>query len=203
MSLGTLVLAAQWPDLLWPTLLLLGAEHVEISSDGRWPPLQFTQYPISHSLATTLGWAVLFGIVFYAVRRNLRGAVICAAAVLSHWLLDWLVHMPDLPLVPGSASRVGLGLWASPKLALAIELTLFATGWWLYVRATVAADTLGRVGAWVFPAVLILIQIGNAFGSAPPNDSAVAWVGQAQWLLVGWAYRLDAHRSRQPLASRL
>ena len=57
-SLGTLILAAQFIDLIWPTLVLLGIERVNIISDGsRYPPLDFVYYPYSHSLLMVAGWA--------------------------------------------------------------------------------------------------------------------------------------------------
>ncbi|HEX6361785.1 MAG TPA: hypothetical protein VFZ93_02430, partial [Albitalea sp.] len=111
-SLGTLFLAAQFIDLLWPTLLLAGVERVEIRP-GANPPLAFVHYPVSHSLVAVLGWAALIGGLHFGLRRRLRAALVVGAAVLSHWVLDLLVHEPDLPLAPGAA-RVGLGLWHWP-----------------------------------------------------------------------------------------
>ena len=101
-SLGTLIMAAQFVDLLWPIFLLLGIEHVRINpGDTAYTPLDFYDYPVSHSLLTGIGWAIVFGAVYYAIRRSARNAWILAACVLSHWLLDLIVHRPDLPLVPG------------------------------------------------------------------------------------------------------
>src|SRR6186997_1593750 len=106
-SLGTLFLAAQFIDLLWPILLLLGVERVRIAPGiTTVTPLDFEYYPISHSLAAVLGWAVLVGGASFLVRRETRGALIVAALVVSHWFLDLLMHRPDLPLVPGGSSRV-------------------------------------------------------------------------------------------------
>ena len=98
-SLGTLFLAAQFIDLLWPTLLLLGIERVNIRTNGKqYPPLDFVYYPYSHSLLAVMIWAVLFAAVYYAIRRSRIGAVVLGLAVISHWLLDLIVHYPDLPL---------------------------------------------------------------------------------------------------------
>jgi hypothetical protein len=72
-SLGTLILAAQFLDFLWPAFVLLGIEHVKISPGiTNVSPLDFTDYPISHSLLMATVWAVLFGGIYYALRRNLR-----------------------------------------------------------------------------------------------------------------------------------
>lgn len=193
-SLGTLFLSAQFLDLLWPTLLLAGIEQVEIVPAGDGPPLRFTHYPISHSLMLVAAWAILFGAVYYGIARNVRGALVCAAGVLSHWLLDLLVHFPDLPLGPGGSSRLGFGLWRSLPVSLGLELGVFAVGGWLYLQATEAADRVGRIGLWSLALFLLAIQLGNVFGSPPPSVAAVAWVGQAQWLLVLWGYWVDRHR---------
>jgi hypothetical protein len=194
-SLGTLFLAAQFVDLLWPTLLLVGLEHVEIRPGiTRVTPLDFTDYPISHSLAAVLLWAAAFGAVYFFVRRYRAGAWVCGLALVSHWLLDLLVHRPDLPLAPGLSVYAGFGLWNSLAATLLLEIGIFAVGVGLYLRTTTAMDRVGTVGLWGLVTILVLIYAGNVVGTPPPNAAAVAWVGQAQWLLVLWAYWIDRHR---------
>ena len=193
-SLGTFFVAAQLIDLIWPTLLLIGLETVAIRPGiTRVTPLDFLEYPITHSFLAVIGWAVLFGTVYFFARRYRVGALAVGAAVLSHWLLDFLTHRPDLPLYPGGA-RVGLGLWNSLWGTLVVELTLFAIGVWLYARTTRATDRAGSLGFWALVAFLLLIYVGNVFGEPPPSVVALAWVGQAQWLLVAWGFWLDRHR---------
>jgi hypothetical protein len=195
-SLGTLLLAAQFVDLLWPTLLLVGLEHAVVSpGDTRVTPLDFSDYPISHSLVMTLVWGAGFGAVYFLLRRYQRGAWVCGIAVVSHWLLDLIVHRPDLPLVPGLPVYAGLGLWNSLPLTLIVELGIFAVGIGLYVRTTTATDRVGTFGFWGLVALLVLIYGGNVFGQPPPSIAAVAWVGQAQWLLILWGYWIDRHRT--------
>jgi hypothetical protein len=194
-SLGSLFLAAQFVDLLWPTLLLLGVETVRIVPGiTRVTPLDFESYPISHSLAMGVVWAALVGAAYMAVRRDRTGAFVVAACVLSHWFLDFVVHRPDLPLTPAGDERVGLGLWFSLPATLALELGLFAAGFFVYVRATAARDRFGRIGPWALAAFLVLVYIANVFGPPPPSATAIAWAGQAQWLLVAFAYAIDRHR---------
>lgn len=194
-SLGTAFLAAQFVDLLWPTLLLLGLESVRIAPGATAvTPLIFEHYPISHSLVAVIGWALALGIAYWLARRNIRGAFIVAALVVSHWLLDAIVHVPDLPLLPGADAMAGLGLWQSKAATLAVEIPIFAAGVWLYVRSTRARDKAGRYGLMGLVAFLALAHAGNVFGAPPPSVTAIAWVGQAQWLLVAWAYWVDAHR---------
>jgi hypothetical protein len=195
-SLGTLFLAAQFIDLLWPVLLLLGVERVRISPGiTTVTPLEFEYYPISHSLAAVLGWAALLGGGHFLLRRRSRAALVLAALVVSHWFLDLVVHRPDLPLMPGAGRFFGLGAWSSLPLTLAIEVPVFLLGVWLYARATVAKDGRGSWGLWGLVAFLLAIYAGNLLGDPPPSVAAIAWLGQLQWLLVLWAYWIDRHRA--------
>ena len=117
-----------------------------------------------------------------------------AALVLSHWLLDLLVHRPDLPLLPWGGAVAGLRLWSSLPLTLALEVPLFAVGVGLYVRSTRAVDAAGRWGLLGLVLFLLVIYAANVGGSPPPSVAAIAWVGQLQWLLVLWGYWVDRHR---------
>jgi hypothetical protein len=194
-SLGTLFLASQFIDLLWPTLLLLGLETVTIVPGAtKLTPLEFTNYPISHSLLAVAGWSVLFGAVHFATRRNAWQAFVCASLVAGHWLLDLLTHQPDLALSPGGSIRVGLGLWNHPVFAISIEMLLFVGGLLLYLRTTIPLDRVGSLGLWSLVLFLTVIHIGNIIGPPPPSVRAIAWAGQAQWLLVAWGYWVDRHR---------
>jgi hypothetical protein len=196
LSLGTAFLAAQFLDLLWPTLLLLGAETVRIQPGATAvTPLAFEHYPWSHSLLMVLVWALAVGGVYGWMRGQLRGAVIVGLLVLSHWLLDALVHEPDLPLAPGVGTLVGLGLWNSRAGTLLAEVPIFLIGVWLYARSTRALDRIGAFGFVGLVLFLALVYVANLSGPPPPSVAAIAWVGQAQWLLVAWAYWVDAHRA--------
>ena len=198
-GLGVLFLAAQFVDLLWPTLLLMGVERVAIVPGiTRVTPLDFEHYPVSHSLVAVAGWGLLLGAAYYALFRKARAAVIVGALVLSHWVLDLVVHRPDLPLVPGGVERLGLGLWNSLPATLAVELALLGVGCWLYTRATRPADSAGRWGFVGLVAFLLVIQAANVLGPPPPSVAAIAWVGHAQWLLVLWAFWIDRHRVPAP-----
>src|SRR2546427_11833494 len=91
-SQGTLILGARFADLLWPILLLAGVEHVEIVPGiTKVSPFDFTDYPFSHSLLMLFLWSLLVGGIYYGVRRYQRGVLVIAAAVISHWLLDFIV----------------------------------------------------------------------------------------------------------------
>jgi len=195
-SLGTLFLAAQLVDLLWPTFLLVGWERVAISPGiTAVTPLDFEHYPITHSLAGAATWGVLLGLAYYAVTDRKREAAWVALLVVSHWGLDALVHRPDLPLSPFGPERIGLGLWDSMSLTIAVESIFFVGGLWLYARGTRAVDGVGRWSLFGLVAFLVIIQALNLAGGPPPSVQAIAWAGHAQWLLVIWAYWVDRHRA--------
>jgi membrane-bound metal-dependent hydrolase YbcI (DUF457 family) len=195
-SLGSLFLAAQFLDLLWPTLLLLGVERVRIvPGPTAVTPLLFEHYPISHSLIAVLGWAVLVALLYLLLRRERIGAGVLGMLVISHWVLDAIVHQADLPLFPGRATVIGLNAWSSLPLTLAIEVTVFGVGVWLYSYATWPKDAIGRWSLVALVVFLLGIYAGNLFGAPPPNTEAIAWVGQLQWLLVLWGYWIDKHRN--------
>ncbi|MGZ8372984.1 MAG: metal-dependent hydrolase [Rhodoplanes sp.] len=194
-NLGTLVAAALFLDLLWPALVLLGIERVNVDPGATvFTPLDFEHYPWSHSLLMALVWAAVFGGIYYAVRNYPRGAAVVALLVVSHWILDAPMHRPDLPLTPWSPIRVGAGLWNNVPLTLGIELVLFAFGAGLYAGATHARDTIGFWGFITFVFLLLAIYAANIVGPPPPDDMTVAWVGQAQWLFVLLAAWTDRHR---------
>jgi membrane-bound metal-dependent hydrolase YbcI (DUF457 family) len=195
-SLGTLFMAAQFIDLIWPILLLLGIERVEIDpGNTAFTPLNFVYYPFTHSLFGVLIWAVLFGAVYFAFRKNVRNALLLAGLVLSHWLLDLIVHRPDLPIIPWSEFKVGFDLWQSIALTLLVEGMIFAAGVLIYMRTTRAKDRVGSFGLWGLLVFLVVVYLLSAFGPPPDAVRPIAVVGLFQWLLVAWAYWVDRHRS--------
>jgi hypothetical protein len=194
-SLGTLFLASMLLDLLWPTLLLVGAERVRIVPGiTKVTPLDFEYYPISHSLLAVIGWAFLVSVVYQTIKRYPRGSIVLGLLVVSHWFLDVIVHRPDLQLAPGSNIKVGLDLWASLPGTVIVEMAIFVVGVSMYLRQTVAKDATGKLSLWALIITLIGIYLGNLFGPPPPNVAALAWVGQSQWLLIVWGYWVDRHR---------
>jgi membrane-bound metal-dependent hydrolase YbcI (DUF457 family) len=194
-SLGTYFLAAQFLDLLWPTFLLLGIEKAAITTDANSPiPLVFTHYPVSHSLLAVMGWGFLFGLIYFLVKKQAKAALLLGVMVVSHWLLDLLVHIEDLPLYPGDSPLLGLGLWKIKMLVLAVELSFFAIGSWMYLKSTTAKNKTGTYGTIVLLLFLLVVHLMNIFGPPPPDMKAVAWAGQLQWLFVIWAYWIDKNR---------
>jgi len=199
-SLGSLFLASQFIDLLWPILLLIGWETVAIHpGDTAFTPLEFVHYPITHSLLSVAGWGLLVGGVYWLRRRDVRVALLLGACTISHWILDFITHRPDLPLAPGDSARVGLGLWNSIAGTVALEGGLFIAGVAVYARITRARDKIGQWALWGFVSFLIVVYISNMLSAPPPSPRAIGYVGLAQWLLILMGYWIDKHRIGRPV----
>jgi len=194
-SPGTTFFAAQWLDLLWPVLLLTGTESAAIAPEGSKIPLEFTNYPISHSLLFVLFWALLFGLLYYFIKRNVKAAILIGLLVMSHWLLDLLVHVPDLPLSPSGDLEFGLGLWNYKYTELVIELGLFMVGVYLYLKSMKAKSAAGNIILWSLIIFLLVVHLLNSFGPPPKDMKTVATMALTEYLLIAWAYWADANRT--------
>ena len=195
-SLGTLFIACQFADLLWPSLVLFGYERLEVQPGAtKFTPLNFVSYPYSHSLLALCAWGLLSGALYFVLRRARFSAFVTVTLlIISHWVLDYVTHRPDMPLTPWGNDRLGLGLWNSIPGTLGIELLIFAAGLALYLRQTMSRDRIGSIGLWGLVAFLLVVYLASAFGPPPPNAIAVAWSAEAMWLLVFWGYWVDKHR---------
>lgn len=195
-SLGTSVLATEFADMLWPLFLIFGWEQVTIVPGiTRMTPLNFIAYPWSHSLLMDVFWAICFATVYFAIRRYRPGAWVVAAGVVSHWVLDWASHRPDMPLTPWSAQKYGLGLWNSIGGTVAVELAMFFAGLAIYLSQTRAKDGTGKFALWSLVALLVFIWLSATFGPPPPSLSALKYSTLALWLTVPWGYWIDRHGS--------
>lgn len=199
LSLGWTILAAQLLDLIWPIFVLLGIERVEIDPGNTVvTPLDFVYYPWTHSLVTAAGWGALLAAIYFILRRDGRGASVLGGLVVSHWLLDFIVHRPDLPIVPHEPARAGLGLWNSLPATVAIELLLFAGGIALYAGVRRKLGLRVSMAFWLLVAFLCVIFVMNLAGPPPPNASAVAGASLSLWLLPLWGWWAD----RRPRSTR-
>jgi membrane-bound metal-dependent hydrolase YbcI (DUF457 family) len=194
-SLATLVVAPLFSDILFPVFVLTGIEHVRIEPGAtRVTPFDLYDYPWSHSLLMTIVWALVVGGTYFAFRQDRSASLVLAGGVLSHFVLDWVTHRPDVQLYPGSSERVGLGLWYSLPGTLAVETAMFVAAVALYVNGTKARDRQGAVGLWVFVAFLFAIYLGSVLGPPPPSLIPVMLVGLATNSLFFWIAWFDRHR---------
>jgi hypothetical protein len=196
LPLGALFIGAQLLDLIWPIFVLTGLETVRVSpGDTEVTPLEFVSYPLSHGLVPVLGWAVLLGLAILAARGYPRGAWVVAALVVSHWVLDWITHRPDLPIWPSWEAKFGLGLWHSRPATLIVEGLMYVIGVAIYAGMTEATSRAGRWGLWLLVGFLAAIYVGNLYSPPPPSAKAVAWSALAMWLIIIWGYWLDGRRT--------
>jgi hypothetical protein len=198
-SLGFLFFGCQFLDLLWPTLLLLNIEDVSINTDPKAPvPLSFIDYPYSHSLAMAIGWSLLLGFIYWIIMKNKRCAIVLALCVLSHWFLDLIVHLPDLPLYPSASSpKVGLQLWRYPAISGILEAAIFILGLTLYLKATKPKNKKGVVVFWLLITLFVFAHIANLLSPPPTSVTAVAWGAQLMWVFVALAFWADKNRTRR------
>ena len=195
-SLGTWFIACELVDLIWPVFLLLGIETVVISPGiMAFTPLDFVNYPWTHSLLMCAVWALAMGTLYWALRSDKVDAIVIGIVVLSHWFLDAIVHRPDLPLAPGSDVKVGLGLWNSVPATLVLESAMFAAALWFYAAGSRARDRIGQFGFLAIVVLLVISYVSAAFGPVPPSVAAIAGAGIAGGLLFGGlGYWVDRHR---------
>lgn len=188
-SLATWLMSVQFVDLLWPLFLLGGLEHVRIAPGiTAFTPLDFYDYPITHSLVGGLAWGALFAGVWLSVRRSTRIALWLAAGVLSHWVLDVASHRPDVPVLP-HGPYIGLGLWNSIPATLAVELAMFGAGLAVYVGTGGKGGK--RLSFWLLVGFLLVAYFAAAFGPPPPDVRTLALSALSAWLLVPWAWWAD------------
>jgi len=175
--------------------LLLGWERARIDpGNTRFTSLDLTYYPWSHSLLMCIIWATAFALVYYWIAHYLPGTIAIWIGVVSHWILDWVTHRPDMPLYPGGR-RYGLGLWNSIAGTLVVEILMFTIGVWLYVRSTRAHDRIGRYGFLAYVGFLLIAYIGDRFSDPPSSIADIAWTGiVAIVVLIPWAWWFDRHR---------
>lgn len=180
-GLGTLFVAGQLVDWLFFGFVALGWEHMRFTPGiTRMNPMDLYDMPASHSLLGTLGFAMVFYGLVWLLTRDRGAGLFAAAVVMSHWLLDLLVHRPDLTLA-GTPPKLGLGLWNYPWIEMPLELGLTFGALWLYTKKRRPAE--GRV--YVLAALLLLLQAVNWFG---PVDSAVTLGTSAlAWFAFGSA----------------
>jgi hypothetical protein len=213
-SLGTLFLAVQLADLLWGVFLLLGWEHVRIVPGiTAAAPFDFYDYPISHSLLGSALWGLVAAAVYYSwptrdTTRHWQASALVGAAVFSHFPLDVLVHIRDLPLAGDDSTKIGLGLWNHPGATLVLELLFLAAGVAVYVALRSHRHPVRRYRLVTLIVVLLGTYLGTQYGPLPSSVRTVA-ISDVLFLLAisalaAWADRrpTPAELERRPLSSR-
>lgn len=179
------VLAAQLVDVAWAIFILTGIERFHLDPTLPSNPLVLEHMPYTHSLVATLAWAALAAVAVAAAGYGSgRAALAVAAVVTSHWLLDVLVHRPDMTIT-GSDPKLGLGLWNQPTLAFALEILFLAGAAAIYTTTARVDDRTRRA---VFRGVMILVALQTAtmYGPIPPSPTALVLSVLTTFVVVTW-----------------
>ena len=194
-GLPVLLLAAQFVDWLFFAFLLTGWEAMRVTPGiSAMNPMDLYHMPYTHSLMGSAVWALLFAALVWLATRSSVAALISGAVVLSHWLLDLLVHIPDLTLF-GQPPKLGFGLWNHPAIAMPLELGITFGALWLYARARRPA----RLPLAVLAIVLAGLQMANWFGPvAAEVSTATSLTAFLAFALVtmagGWVWYSEARK---------
>lgn len=176
LSLGLLFIAAQFSDLVFFFTSLTGIEKINIvAGTNAATSIEYAFYPYSHSLLATLFWAAIIALVFLItpVKSSLsksKTALVMSTAVISHFLLDFIVHNPDLDILGNGAYKIGLGLWNYTYISYAVESILLLAGLWVYLKSTKSSTLAGKYG---MPLLIITLLIVGAVATFMPASSSV------------------------------
>jgi membrane-bound metal-dependent hydrolase YbcI (DUF457 family) len=189
-----LLFAGAFIDVLWGIAILTGLERAHVGPEtGSAIPIVLEDVRYTHSLIACLAWSTLASAAWWWWRRDRWGALVIGALVASHWLLDFVSHVPEMPL-SASGPYVGLGLWRSRGWSFAVEIGMLWIGLALYARSTSAMDRIGSIGLVALSAVLTSLVVGAFFAPSPPSIAPIAMTSVALplvLLLLGW---VDLHR---------
>lgn len=198
-SLGTMFIATQFVDILWPFLLISDIEHVAITPGyTKMNAFEFLHYPYTHSLLMGAVWGLIAGLIYWLIKKDTRGSVVVGLGVLSHWFLDLIVHVADLPWTPFGEAKVGLGLWNHVAITLIVEGIIFFTGLYFYSSVTKAKNKIGSWGLWSLVTLLILFNISGLVTPPPTGPLMNMFISfnVLMAIIIGLAYWVDANRER-------
>lgn len=193
-SLGWHMAAVTALDLLWPFFLLAGIETVSIHAGATaFTPLAFDSYPWSHSLVMSIAWAALFWGLARWRGASKHAAMVLGILVVSHWVLDFISHAPDMPLWPGKSPRFGLALWDSIPATLVVEGLLWVAGIVVYLKLRRPTRWTGLLAFWSFVAVCTVMWVAGPWSPPPPSVRALAWFALIGWIVIPWSAWADRH----------
>ena len=196
-SLWVLFVAVQLLDFIWAPFVLLGVEKMRIAPGiTAANPLDLYYMPYTHSLIGALAWSALAFLIYKGTSRaKVSAALIVALAVFSHWILDLIVHRPDLAIYDDTL-KVGFGLWNYRGLEFGLEMAILVAGIIIYFKRNVVRSMVRKYSLIIFGVLLILIQTGNTFVSRPlSSDHAVAFTALISYtLFTAVAFLLEKKR---------
>ncbi len=193
-SLGWFIAAVVTLDLIWPILVLAGVEHVRIVPGATaFTPFVFESYPWSHSLSMSVVWGMVLAIIAVSRGHTTRTGYLLAALVVSHWLLDFVTHAPDMPLWRGGSPKFGLGLWNSIPGTLLVEGSMWIAAIWLYLRPRRAKRWIGPVAFWSFVAISTALLVAGPWMPLPPDARTLAWGALIGWITIPWTAFADRY----------
>jgi hypothetical protein len=202
LSLGLLFIAVQLSDLIYGVTLLTGIEKVSfIEGTNPLTSAQYIFFPYSHSLVATLVLAGLVALIFlmFPFKSSLpksRTALVMATAVMSHFVLDVIVHNPDIDLLGNGVYKIGLGLWNYPITSYIVEALLLITGLWIYLKSTKGKDFSGKYGLPILSIILLTLNGVNTFVLYPTSVENFAITMLAVYLAtIIIAFWLDRKRT--------
>jgi membrane-bound metal-dependent hydrolase YbcI (DUF457 family) len=191
-SLTWFVAAVTLVDLIWPLLLMAGVERVRIDpGNTAFTPLAFESYPWTHSLLMGVVWGLLLAAVARASGVTSAAAGLIAALVVSHWVLDFVTHRPDLPLWPWPDGVYGLGLWNSIAGTFAVEGLMWAAALVIFLRARRPRGARGHVALWSFVLVCTVLWASGPFSPPPPSEGALIAFTLLAWTVIPWAWWIE------------
>ena len=178
-NVGAFIFAAVLLDFVLWLFVLLGWESVTIPANFNTTHQPEFVFPYSHGLLASVVWSALAGIVTFLWcshlnQARIRAVALVAAAVFSHWLLDALVHTPELPLVSNSSTKVGVGLWNTMPVALTLEAIIALAGLYLFLSGA-NLSRARKLGLTVlFLVILVFTVVGMTIAPPPPSIVAMA-----------------------------
>ena len=169
-------IAVQFVDIIWAAFVLMDIEHLRIVPDfTKANHYDLYHMPYTHSLMMVEFWAIVAGVAYrFLVKSATKSSAIwIALLVMSHWFLDLIVHVPDLPLWFGSA-KYGFGVWNIFPFAFFLEIGLFALGMFYYLKNTTAKGRVGQIWPIIFIGLLVAVQYIGNFGPPPASSHDMA-----------------------------
>lgn len=166
-QLGALFVAAQLIDFGFFGFLIAGIEKARlVPGMTAMNPMDLYWMPWTHSLVGAVAWSVGLAILILMLTRSTATAAIGGIVVLSHWVIDLLVHTQDLTII-GTPPKFGFGLWNYPMIEMPLELFFAYGGLAWYLSRTHATGAVGRFGPWLLALVMAGLQAFNWFGPQP------------------------------------